>query len=160
MTNQDNNHNNIIDFKDETSEMANMLMDLPRPQLSDDAHQRILNRVQQAIPAVMDEDMLEMAEMLANMPQPQLNNNARQRILNRVQQATPAATSTQATSNKVLRFPVVLALRLTASIAIFIMLLYQIGLPLISNSEFVEKLYPIQRVQELQDEDLISMYFS
>lgn len=102
-------------------------------------------------------------DQLMSLPHPILSDEARSRMLQRVQLAlpqTPISTMPTTIRYVKVRYPAQSALQLAASVAIFVVMLYQFGLPAIHDNESIETIYPIQRSAEMQDVELIAEYFS
>jgi hypothetical protein len=106
---------------------------------------------------LVDYDTDEIAVMLTNMPHPQISPRARLQISNHLQQSLPTLVAKR---SRIIRFPVQASLQLTASLAIFILILYQLAIPTATKTEVIEKLYPIQRVEELHEVELFSFNLS
>lgn len=102
-------------------------------------------------------DATQVGIMLMNMPHPQITFEARKRIADHIQQSLPIMISKQ---SRIIRFPAQSALQLAASLAIFILVLYQIAIPIATKTNAIDQLYPVQGIEELKDVDLISTVFS
>lgn len=114
---------------------------------------------------IVDNDHIDIQRQLMSLPQPTLDDKARERILAQVHNAMPVQPEQQETieaTSRILQFkyPAQSALRLAASVAIFVVMLYQFGIPAIQDDTSIETVYPIQRSTEMQDVDLIAVYFS
>lgn len=101
-------------------------------------------------------DANEVGLMLANMPHPQITADAKKRIGIHLQRSLPSIITKR---SRIICFPAQSALQLTASLAVFILIIYQFGIPIVTHTDALEQLLPLERIEELKEVEFTPIVF-